>query len=116
MKWTLYESLTMFRHCCDSGGDDERASRWDYKEQHVRSGAKGPMETSSSFNEAFKHAVTPGTERLLAGVALAAAGSSIEGKARLQFPCTLYFAFAVSWGRGKASDMILCVTLAHTTN
>jgi hypothetical protein len=74
------------------------------------------METSFSFNEAFKHAVTPGTERLLAGVALAAAGSSIEGKERLQFPCTLYLAFAVSWGRGKASDMILCVTLAHTTN
>jgi hypothetical protein len=38
------------------------------------------METSSSFNEAFKHAVTPGTERLLAGVALALQGLALKVK------------------------------------
>jgi len=32
------------------------------------------MSPSSNFEEAFKRAVTPGSERLLAGVALAAAG------------------------------------------
>jgi hypothetical protein len=35
---------------------------------------------SSHFEETFKQAVSPGSERLLSGVALAAAGSDSQGK------------------------------------
>lgn len=41
------------------------------------------MSTRSSFDETFKQAVTPGPGRLLAGVALAAAGRGKRGIVRL---------------------------------
>jgi hypothetical protein len=46
------------------------------------------MSPSESFDNAFKRAVTPGSDRLLAGVALAAAARSQKGKV---LPCIFVF-------------------------
>lgn len=75
---------------------------------------------SSTFEETFRRAVSPSSERLLAGVALAAAGSGMNGEAcKFSFASFLTFNIAETHAtrvRGKATsrtDQLLLACLDH---